>query len=215
MKSKRRFIPLVFLGAIIMSLLLIVPVFSADGAVRFYNDSDTSKDQEWARQGGSVYLEVKDSDLDVDLEVNGEVQNVPADRNWFRVNNTPVVDRNSDTFLNEEDVIVVARNLDGSAGSRLAVDGVRADGRVDLVDATFSGAVLVTYKGSVENDTGDTVTVRSRQEPNGIKVQLAETNSGSGVFRLMIETTSGDSDADSSPPEAESGEERHHYAQVQ
>ena len=201
MKSKRRFIPLVFLGAIIMSLLLILPVFAANGEVRFYDVSDTDDDQEWARQGGPVYLEVEDSDLDVDISVTGEQQNVPAGQGWFRVMNRPVVDNNGDTFLNEDDVNVVVRNADGSAGSTLAVNGVRPDGRVDLVDSTFSGDVLVSYKGAVVNDTGSgddaLVTVRSRQEPNGIKVTLTETNSGSGVFRAMIMTTSGDSDADS------------------
>ena len=204
MKSKRRFIPLVFLGAIILSLIVIAPVFSANGAVRFYDVSDTDDDQEWARQGGPVYLEVEDDDLDVDLSVTAEVRNVPAGRGWFRVKNRPIVDNNGDTFLNDEDVNVVARNADGSAGSTLAVDRVSSDGRVDLVDNTYSGDVLVSYKGSVVNDTGSgddaLVTVRSRQEPNGIKVTLQETKSGSGVFRLTIETTSGDSDATSDPP---------------
>ena len=65
MKSKRRFIPLVFLGAIILSLLVIVPAFSASGTVRFYDVDDTDEDQEWTRQGGMVYIEVDDSDLDV------------------------------------------------------------------------------------------------------------------------------------------------------
>jgi hypothetical protein len=183
-----------------MSLLLIVPVFSADGAVRFYDASDTSDDQEWARQGGPVYLEVKDSDLDMDLEVTGEHQMVPAGQGWFRVMNVPIVDNNGDTFLNDQDVNVVARNADGTAGSTLSVDRVSSDGRVDLVDRTFSGDVLVSYKGAVVNDTGDAVTVRSRQEPNGISVTLEETNSGSGVFRAMIETTSGASDETSDPP---------------
>ncbi len=198
MKSKRRFIPLVFLGAIIMSLLLILPVFAANGEVRFYDHTDTDDDQEWARQGGMVYLEVKDSDLDKDDDVVGERQTVSNGR--FRVANVPIVDNNGDTFINELDVNVAVRNADGTAGSTLVVDRVNVDGRVDLQDSAFSGDVLVSYKGGVVNDTGDTVTVRSRQEPNGIDVTLTETNSGSGVFRAVIETTSGDSDEDASPP---------------
>ena len=198
MKSKRRFIPLVFLGAIIMSLLLILPVFAANGEVRFYDHTDTDDDQEWARQGGMVYLEVKDSDLDKDDDVVGERQTVSNGR--FRVANVPIVDNNGDTFINELDVNVAVRNADGTAGSTLVVDRVNVDGRVDLQDSAFSGDVLVSYKGGVVNDTGDTVTVRSRQEPNGIDVTLTETNSGSGVFRAVIETTSGDSDEDSNPP---------------
>ena len=202
MKSKRRFIPLVFLGAIIMSLLLILPVFAANGEVRFYDHTDPDDEQEWARQGGMVYLEVKDSDLDEDLEVTDEPQTVPAGQGWFRVDNRPIVDGpDSDVFLTEEDVLV----KDASDGSTLTVDRVSSDGRIDLLDSTFSGDVLVSYKGSVVNNTIDKdgnelVTVRSRQEPNGIKVTLTETNSGSGVFRAAIETTSGNSDDMANPP---------------
>ena len=200
MKGGKRFISLALLVALILSLTAVLPAFSDTGAVRFYNASETDDDQEWARQGGPVYLEVKDSDLDMDLEVTGEHQMVPAGQGWFRVMNVPIVDNNGDTFLNDQDVNVVARNADGTAGSTLSVDRVSSDGRVDLVDRTFSGDVLVSYKGAVVNDTGDAVTVRSRQEPNGISVTLEETNSGSGVFRAMIETTSGASDETSDPP---------------
>ena len=200
MKGKKRLLPPALLGALILFLATIVPAFSATGAVRFYDTSDTDEDQEWARQGGMVYLEVEDDDLDVDLAVTGERQTVPAGRGWFRVTNIPIVDRRGSRFLTEEDVDVVVRNADGSPGRTLAVDRVSEDGRVDLVDRTFSGDVLVSYKGAVANDTGDTVAVRSRQEPNGISVTLEETNSGSGVFRLAIRTTSGDSDANSISP---------------
>ena len=200
MKSKRRFIPLVFLGAIIMSLLLIMPVFAADGKVRFYDSSDASDDQEWARQGGMVYLEVEDDDLDMDVLITGEEQDVRAGR--LDVDNVPVVDRRGSRFLTDVDVDVVAQNADGSPGRTLAVDRVSEDGRIDLAspDDNYTGMVFVDYKAAVENDTGDTVTVRSRQEPNGIAVTLEETDSDTGVFRLAIMTTSGDSDADSTPP---------------
>ena len=79
MKSKRRFIPLVFLGAIILSLLVIVPAFSASGTVRFYDVNDEDEDQEWTRQGGMVHIEVKDSDLDVEVEVSGSDDRHPVD----------------------------------------------------------------------------------------------------------------------------------------
>ena len=66
MNSKTRYIPLVIVGAIILSLLAIVPAFGAD-EVGFIdptviNDSDgtlsdpTPDDQEWARQGGRIGL---------------------------------------------------------------------------------------------------------------------------------------------------------------
>ena len=66
MNSKFRFIPLVVIGAIILSLLAVVPAFSATGMIRFYEDADT--DQEWARVGGEVKIELTDSDLDVPIK---------------------------------------------------------------------------------------------------------------------------------------------------
>ena len=48
-----------------MSLIYIIPVFSATGAVKFINPTDSSKDLTWARQAGQVGLQVTDSDLDV------------------------------------------------------------------------------------------------------------------------------------------------------
>lgn len=200
MKGGKRFISLALLVALILSLTAVLPAFSDTGTLRFYDPYDVDDDQAWARQGGQVYLEVEDDDLDVDLAVTGEPQMVPAGWGWFRVKNVPIVDNNGDRFLNDQDVNVVVRNADGAAGSALAVDRVSEDGRVDLVDRSFSGEVLVSYKGAVVNDTGDTVTVRSRQEPNGISVTLTETNSDSGVFRAAIETTSKDSDENATLP---------------
>ena len=137
-----------------MSLLLILPVFAADGEVRFYDVSDTADDQEWARQGGEVYLEVEDSDLDVDELITGEEREVQRG-GWFRVENVPVVDRRGSRFLTDEDVDVVAKNTDGSPGRTLAVDRVSEDGRIDLVDETYTGFVFVDYQAAIENDTED------------------------------------------------------------
>ena len=74
MNSKTRFIPLVIIGAILLSLLAIVPAFSAD-EVGFIDpgdiiDSDgtlsdsTPDDQEWGRQGGRIGLMLSDDGLD-------------------------------------------------------------------------------------------------------------------------------------------------------
>ena len=62
MNSKARFIPLIVLGAIVLSLIAIIPVLSATGQLQFgHGDADV---QEWAMQGGEVELQVEDSDLD-------------------------------------------------------------------------------------------------------------------------------------------------------
>ena len=68
MNSKVRFIPLIVLGAIVLSLIAVIPAFSDTGDLRFYMFGDPDEDQKWARDGGMVHLEVDDSDLDVPVK---------------------------------------------------------------------------------------------------------------------------------------------------
>ncbi len=68
MNSRTRFVPLIILGAIILSLIAVLPALSATGKIRFYDSADPSKDQKWARAGGLVNLEVTDADLDVPVK---------------------------------------------------------------------------------------------------------------------------------------------------
>ncbi len=203
MKSKRRFIPLVFLGAIVMSLLLVIPAFSATGEVRFYDQDDADDPQEWARQGGQVALEVEDDDLDVVTKLEGNSAEEHSLQGQTRLNlmNVPVGDRNGDGFVNRLDVTVVDAN-----NNPLAVNDARNDGQVDLVNG-HDGTVRVSYWGHARNDTGDTVTVKSQADPSGIAVTLEETKPTSGVFRLVINTSADESNADSNPPTLKVGKD--------
>lgn len=203
MKSKRRFIPLAFLGAIILSLLVIVPAFSATGAVRFYDQDDADDPQEWARQGGQVALEVEDDDLDVTSKMEGSSaeSHTLSNVSTFFLRNVPVADRNGDGFVNAGDVTVV-----DASNQNIAVEDARNDGRVDLA-APYTGDIRVSYWGNSMDDTGDTVTVKSQADPSGISVTLMETGATSGKFRLVIDTTAGESDADSNPPSLKVGKD--------
>ena len=203
MKSKRRFIPLVFLGAIILSLLVIVPAFSATGTVRFYDQDDADDPQEWARQGGQVALEVEDDDLDVTSKMEGDSaeSHTLSNVSTFFLRNVPVADRNGDGFVNAGDVTVVDAN-----NQNVAVEDARNDGRVDLA-APHNGDIRVSYWGNSMDDTGDTVTVKSQADPSGISVTLMETGATSGKFRLVINTNADESDADSSPPTLKVGKD--------
>ena len=204
MKSKRRFIPLVFLGAIILSLLVIVPAFSATGTVRFYDVNDDDEDQEWARQGGMIYVEVDDEDLDVVESFNGDAaeSHMLSNVQTFFLRSVPVADRNDDGFINQRDISVV-----DASGNPVSVDRAGVDGRVDLNDP-FDGEVLVSYDGAVRNNTGEgddaTVTIKSQADPTGIKITLMETGTDTGVFTGMVATNGADdgdeSSADTSPP---------------
>ena len=203
MKSKRRFIPLVFLGAIIMSLLLVIPAFSATGEVRFYDQEDADDPQEWAMQGGQVALEVEDDDLDVVTKLAGDSAESIAltGAQSFFLSNVPVADRNGDGFVNAGDVTVV-----DESNNTVQVSDARNDGRI-VLEAAHTGTVRVSYWGSSMDDTGDTVTVKSQADPTGIAVTLMETKATSGVFRLVIDTTADESNADSNPPTLKVGKD--------
>ena len=56
------------MGAIILSLIAVIPAFSDTGKLRFFMGDDPGEDQGWARSGGMVHLEVDDSDLDVPVK---------------------------------------------------------------------------------------------------------------------------------------------------
>ena len=68
MKSKAKFLPLVVFAAILVSLVFIIPVFSATGTVRFAVTGDEATTQTFARQGGNITLEVTDSDLNLAIK---------------------------------------------------------------------------------------------------------------------------------------------------
>ena len=214
MKSKRRFIPLAFIGAIILSLLVIVPAFSATGTVRFYDMNDTDEDQEWTRQGGMVYVEVEDADLDVVSKRVNTPDNVADDcdecsmaemvtlttgQTTFYVNSVPLVDSgvsedpvdgDKDKFVNAKDVAIV--DASGNSVEGISVDRAQPDGRVDLNSHSFAGDVYVQYWGAAVNEAS--VTVKSQADPTGIDVTLTETSADSGVFRATVNTDAGDSD---------------------
>ena len=68
MNSKVRYIPLVIIGAILLSLLAIVPAFSATGDTDFIDPDDTDESLDWTKQGGTFIIEVDDDDLDVPVK---------------------------------------------------------------------------------------------------------------------------------------------------
>ena len=65
MKSKKRFIPLVIIGAILVSLLVALPAFAERGTIRFVDPIDSDDDALFTNQGGPFTLELEDDDLNV------------------------------------------------------------------------------------------------------------------------------------------------------
>ena len=78
MNGKKRYIPIVALGALLLTLLAILPVAAA-GEVGFIDPDDindgntgalddtTPEAQEWSRQGGQIGIHVDDSDLNAPI----------------------------------------------------------------------------------------------------------------------------------------------------
>lgn len=219
MKSGKWFISLALLGALVLSLVAVLPIFSDAGTLRFYDPSDADEEQTWTRQGGQVGLELTDPDLSgiragVIKHVNipggtpdecddcalAEIVTLNDERTFF-LDNVPVVDRNDDGFVNRRDV-----NVFETDGTELTVDRVSVDGRVDLV-ARYTGTVYVRYWGARKHDTGDTVRIKSQADPNGFTTTLKETSPTSGVFRLEISVSLRNSDSDHDPPRLKVGKD--------
>ena len=135
MKSKAKFLPLVLFAAVLVSLVFIIPVFSATGTVRFVDSADTAKDQTFARQGGNILLEVKDADL-----------NIPIKRVLLPVDMTP--------HENTANVVAASATFTMSAISSLSSTASTMDGILSPGDTIVIGSDTVRKITSVATTTG-------------------------------------------------------------
>ena len=174
MNSKVRFIPLIVLGAIILSLIAVIPAFSDTGKLRFYDVTDTDEDQEWARSGGMVYLEVDDSDLDVpvkyvilpsELEMVGPVTGMTGSMVTVMatstadivVGDTVLVEGNTirevTAVSSDGDTLTLNRPVaDGSSGNLYEVMDPNGTGKLDVEDCEACAAAQmepVTEEGYI------------------------------------------------------------------
>ena len=83
--------------------------------------ADNTKALTWARQGGTIVLEVKDADLDVSTAVTSETLTFTAcsangDLRTVQVTKVPIVDKGSDGVVNFSDVTV---SSDGTAATTI------------------------------------------------------------------------------------------------
>ena len=123
MKSVKRLILSVFLAMFTLSIFGASASFSDSGSVRFYNANDPDLDQEWARQGGVIYIEVEDKDLDVIIEItdaDAEMWTLDGETSFY-LKNVPIVDRNEDDFVNEKDISIVDERGYAVAVDRLSL----------------------------------------------------------------------------------------------
>jgi len=209
-KSKAKYIPVLFILAVLMSLVAIIPTFaSVRGGTTILDPADTTKALTWARQGGTVVLEVKDADIDVSTTVTSETLTFAAcsangDLRTVQVTKVPIVDKGTDGVVNFSDVTV---SSDGTAATTIfQVDG--ANGVVTVKCGSSHGSATtqeVDYKAATANTLGvaedrssaktSIVWVTSDADATGIGVKLTETAVQSGIFRATIDLVSGDSSA--------------------
>ena len=144
MNIKIRFIPLAFLGVLILSIFVVHPVLPAEGTLRFY-DIYYDGDIKWAKHSGRIGIEIDDPDLDpiVKMEGASAEPHTLSNQSTFYLVNIPVMDRNQDGFINARDITVQDEN-----GNEVIVDRASSDGRVDLI-YPYTGTVLVSYWGKV------------------------------------------------------------------
>ncbi len=118
MKNKTRFIPLVIIGAILLSLIAVIPAFSAQGDTAFIDPDDTDEGLDWTRQGGTFMVEVDDDDLDVPIKYVLYPVGTAGSTDLSRISGTVTITANSTMVtrdgganfigVNDGDTILVA-----------------------------------------------------------------------------------------------------------
>ena len=179
MNGKKRYIPIVALGALLLSLLAILPVAAA-GEVSFIvpgdiNDNnngaltdDTPDEQEWARQGGQLGILIDDSDLNstvkrvlipgIDTVDVGQAR-VNRNSNVVTIPNAQVIDLDSGTTgvqtVGRNDLIMIGRETLRKATKVEWVDNNPAatpnDATDDDVQITLDRPYRSNFYGSSED----------------------------------------------------------------
>ena len=187
MKNKTRFIPLVIIGAILLSLLAIVPAFGADevgfidpGDIR---DSDgtlsdsTPDDQEWARQGGRIGLMLSDDGLDtpvkrvlipsIDADMKGRGD---VDAHMDTISNASVSD------ISGDDYVLIGMNTVRKVESVVTTD--------DVTTITVDKAFASGMSNASIYRINDSVTDLSPWDDNYASYAMAEMiGSGQATYR--------------------------------
>jgi len=211
-KSKQRLAILIGAVVALMAILAVVPVFGATGTLRFPDATDTTTDVSWARQGGTVMIEVADADLDTGTT---KVINITVDSSatfdsgdTFQIN---TLGNNSSGDGVTVDVAVTAPILDQDASGAvtlsdvtetsssiaiLAVDGGNGIITVQaIVDDVAAGIIQLSYTSGAVNNTAaagattGSVSITSDASPASHGVVLEESGSQTGIFRGVLQLT--------------------------
>jgi hypothetical protein len=205
--SKQRIAIVLSALAVLVTLLVVVPVFGADATQRFPNPADTTKVVTWVKQGGNVLLEVTDADLNTGADTTIMAYAECTSQKVIQYNRfttsslnvvtssepiaAPILDRNGDGVVSFADVVSSNANLQvesvDAVNGAISVRCTTPHGN-DALPATDGTHFTLTYKkGAVERTAAGTgagsVKVTSDADAAGISVRLEETTASSGVFR--------------------------------
>jgi hypothetical protein len=203
-KRNYKLVILISAVALLMSLLAVLPAMGADAVLRFPDPDDPDNAVvSWARQGGTVTLEVRDSDLNRPIKrvlVPGDPASWSAGRVTADLTGTGIT-VNTDAGSTEAVVTSGAVVPDSvEVGDTIIVDGetvrevaeINDAGTIITATAPFAlsqdGAEVAEVnvpEGSFANcpDCALAVPISNNTEPNGIEwlLRLADTNVGSAL----------------------------------
>ena len=203
MNKKTRFIPLVIIGAILLSLLAIVPAFGAD-EVGFIDPNDiaasgmlsdsTPDAQEWARQGGNIGLMLTDEGLDT------PVKRVLIPSLDAQIVGTGNVNAHMDTIsgasvsgLSGDDYILIGMNTVRKVESVTTTDGDTTI-TVDMAFAMgHSNAMIYRIKDAVADSNN--ADLSALWDENYASYAMAERIGASASFRASTGVTRYDAES--------------------
>ena len=161
MNKKTRFIPLVIIGAILLSLLAVIPAFSAQGDTAFIDPNDTDESLDWTRQGGTFMVEVDDDDLDVPVKHVLFPVGTAGSTDLSRISGSVSITANS---------TMVARDGSGNFsgvddGDTILVAGQTVREVVSVTDASGSDSAMIEVNVPFsETDSGLSIAMVNRTE---------------------------------------------------
>ncbi len=161
MNSKTRFIPLVIIGAILLSLLAIVPAFGAD-EVGFIDPGDINSDgtlsdstpdeQGWARQGGNIGLMLTDDGLDTPVKrvLIPSIDARPVGSGYVNAHSDMITDA-SVSGLSGDDYILIGMNAVRQVKTVTTTDGDTTITVDKAFGSNMSNATIYRINDSVTN----------------------------------------------------------------
>ncbi len=187
---------------LLLSLVTVMPAFAAvRGASLILDPADVTKELVWARQGGTVVLQVTDADLNVAVTVADESVAYTACaalgdlKAGLSLANAPVLDNTGDGVVNFADVVV---GPGGNASTTVfSVDGNNGKVTLQCTGASATVAQKLNYKAAGVDTVGTAlvatsiVKVTSATDATGIGVILTETGVNTGIFRKTIALSAG------------------------